>query len=317
MRVLVAGGAGFIGSHLCERLLSDGCEVIALDNLSSGSIENIAHLCANSGFRFCQADICMHQERYDNLDAVMNFASPASPQDYLLNPVQTMLTGSIGTKYLLDVAFMNRARFLMASTSEVYGDPMVNPQREDYCGNVDTLCERSVYDEAKRFSETLVMTYHRRYDLDVRIARLFNTYGPRMRESDGRVLSNFITQALAGRDITVYGDGSQTRSLCHISDTVEGIVRLLKYDHPGIHAPVNIGNPREMSVGDIADMVVRRLNSRSAVSYRPLHDGDPKVRRPDISRAKELLSWEPSVLLEDGIIEMAEWFSSRRKTEIV
>lgn len=239
---------------------------------------------------------------------MLNFASAASPKDYLRDPIGTMLAGSIGTKYLLDVAFMNRAKFVMASTSEIYGDPMINPQTEDYCGNVDTQCARSVYDEAKRFSETLVAAYHRTYELNTRIARLFNTYGPRMRESDGRVLSNFITQALAGVELTVYGDGMQTRSLCHVSDTVDGIMRLLLCDHCDVHMPVNLGNPREMTIASLAVMVVQQLNSASRITYLPLPDGDPKVRRPDITRAETLLGWHPVISIEDGIIEMARWF---------
>ncbi|HET9685169.1 MAG TPA: UDP-glucuronic acid decarboxylase family protein [Gemmatimonadaceae bacterium] len=306
MRVLITGAAGFLGSHLCDRFLADGHEVIGLDNLVTGHEENLAHLQDEPRFRFVRHDISTPTDVEGKLDGVLHFASPASPVDYLELPIETLLVGSAGTHQALELARRKNARFFMASTSEVYGDPLVHPQREDYWGNVNPVGPRAVYDEAKRFSEAMTMAYHTHHRVDTRIVRIFNTYGPRMRPRDGRVVSNFIVQALTGEPITIYGDGSQTRSFCYVSDEVEGIFRLFQQ---GDAQPTNIGNPDEYTVRQLADLVVELTGSRSAIVREPLPVDDPKVRRPDITRARQLLGWEPRVHVREGLARTIEYFA--------
>jgi len=309
--IVVAGGAGFIGSHLCDRLLQDGYRVIAIDDLSTGNSSNISHLVAEDGFTFVEGDIvsdgtsALLDRAVDREDvsAVMNFASPASPPAYLERPLETLAVGSTGTWNLIHYALTVGARFFMASTSEVYGDPLEHPQVETYWGNVNPIGERSVYDEAKRFSEALVSSHQRSAGLDARIVRIFNTYGPRMQPDDGRVVTNMVHQSLAGKPLTIYGDGSQTRSFCYVSDEVDGIVRLLQSD---VTSPVNIGNPNEFTIRELATVIAEVLEVELSVEYLPLPSDDPKVRQPDISRARELLGWEPQVQLADGIRRMVE-----------
>ncbi|HEY5272091.1 MAG TPA: UDP-glucuronic acid decarboxylase family protein [Acidimicrobiales bacterium] len=307
MRVLVAGGAGFLGSHICEQLLARGDSVVALDNLSTGRRSNLSHLEADPRMSVVIADVSrpFHVER--PFDAVLNFASPASPPAYLLHPLETMAAGSDGTRQLLDIASEDGARYLLASTSEIYGDPTVHPQREDYRGNVDTIGPRSVYDEAKRFAETLTMAYHRAKGTDVAIARLFNTYGPRLSPGDGRVVSNFIVQALEDRPLTVYGDGSQTRSLCYVDDEVRGLIALLDSEITG---PVNLGNPDERTVLQIAHVVQEIVGSGSGITYAPLPEQDPVRRCPDITLARTGLGWEPEIELKVGLTRTVEYFAS-------
>jgi dTDP-glucose 4,6-dehydratase len=307
-RILITGGAGFIGSHLCERFLTEGDEVICVDNLITGNRDNIGHLFANPQFSFIPQDVTNYIYVKGPVDAILHFASPASPVDYLELPIQTLKVGSLGTHKALGLAKEKGARFLLASTSEVYGDPLVHPQKEDYWGNVNPIGPRGVYDEAKRFAEAMTMAYHRTHKVETRIVRIFNTFGPRMRLRDGRVVPNFISQALQREDLTVYGDGSQTRSFCYVNDLVEGIVRLLRSEYDG---PVNIGNPREMSVLDFARLIIRLTGSRSQVAFRPLPVDDPKVRQPDIELARKLLGWEPRVSLEDGLRETIAYFRQR------
>ncbi len=312
MRVVITGGAGFLGSNLCDRLLELGNEVICLDNLITGSIDNIAHLMGHPRFRFVKHDVTQYIFIGQPIDAVMHFASPASPRDYLELPIQTLKVGALGTHKTIGLAKDKKARFLLASTSETYGDPLVNPQPETYWGNVNPIGLRGVYDEAKRFAEALVMAYHRSHGLDTRIVRIFNTYGPRMRPRDGRVVSNFIVQALQGEPLTVYGKGDQTRSFCYVDDEVDGIIRLLMAaDTEDIHDPVNIGNPHELTVLDIAEKIIALTGSDSRVSYAPLPEDDPKVRRPDISRAEALLGWHPTVALVEGLTRTIEYFRRR------
>jgi dTDP-glucose 4,6-dehydratase len=312
MRIVITGGAGFLGSHLCDRLLELNHTVICLDNLLTGSIDNIAHLMGHERFRFVKHDVTEYIFIGEPVDAVMHFASPASPRDYLELPIQTMKVGALGTHKTLGLAKNKRARFLMASTSETYGDPLVNPQPESYWGNVNPIGLRGVYDEAKRFAEALAMAYHRYHGVDTRIVRIFNTYGPRMRPHDGRVVSNFIVQALQGDPLTVYGKGDQTRSFCYVDDEVEGIIRLLMAPvSEEIHGPVNIGNPLELTVGAIAEMVLKLTGSSSKIIYESLPEDDPKVRRPDISRAQKLLSWNPAVALEEGLTRTIHYFKAR------
>jgi len=309
--VVVAGGAGFIGSHLCDRLLADGYQVVAVDDLSTGDSGNLAHLQGIDGFTFVEGDIVMPStiehlnEVADphSISAVLNFASPASPPAYLQRPLATLAVGSTGTWNLINFAMSCRARFLMASTSEVYGDPLEHPQVETYWGNVNPIGERSVYDEAKRFSEALVASHQRSAGLDARIVRIFNTYGPRMQPDDGRVVTNMVHQSLAGKPLTIYGDGSQTRSFCYVTDEVDGIVRLLQSDVVG---PVNIGNPNEFTIRELADVIAEVLGADLSIEYLPLPSDDPKVRQPDISRARDLLGWEPKIELRDGIRQMVE-----------
>ena len=307
-RVLITGGAGFIGSHLCERFLADGHEVICMDNLITGSADNIVHLFPNARFSFIPQDVTNYIYVKGQLDAILHFASPASPIDYLELPIQTLKVGSLGTHKALGLAKEKNARFLLASTSEVYGDPLVHPQKEDYWGNVNPIGPRGVYDEAKRFAEAMTMAYHRFHGVQTRIVRIFNTYGPRMRLRDGRVVPNFISQALKGEDLTVYGDGSQTRSFCFVTDLVDGIVRLL---HSERNEPVNIGNPAELTVLEFAHRIIELTGSRSQVTYKPLPVDDPKVRQPDITVARQVLGWGPKVSLPEGLKETITYFKEK------
>ena len=305
MRVLITGAAGFLGSHLCDRFIAEGYEVIGMDSLITGTPRNLAHLLGHPRFRFIKHDVTEFIYIDGPLDGVLHFASPASPADYLEYPIQTLKVGSLGTHKALGLAKAKGARFLLASTSEVYGDPEVHPQPESYWGNVNPIGPRGVYDEAKRFAEALVMAYHRYHGLDTRIVRIFNTYGPRMRPNDGRVVSNFIVQALRGEPLTVYGDGSQTRSFCYVSDQVEGIYRLFHSDYS---LPVNIGNPAEYTVLELAKRIIALTGSRSTIEFRPLPTDDPKVRRPDTTTAKQVLGWEPTVSLDEGIERTIPYF---------
>jgi dTDP-glucose 4,6-dehydratase len=303
-RALVTGGAGFLGSHLCDALLAEGYAVVAADNLLTGRLANIAHLRSDSRFEFLQQDVC-EPIRCGAVDYVFHFASPASPVDYAAHGIATLKVGSYGTFEALEVARQHRASFMMASTSECYGDPMVHPQTETYWGNVNPIGPRSVYDEAKRFSEAVTMAYHRYHKVDTRILRIFNTYGPRMQIRDGRVIPNFMSQALLGEDLTVYGEGNQTRSFCYVSDEVEGILRLARSPE---HEPVNIGNPTEFTILACAQQVIAATGSSSKIKYEPLPQDDPKQRRPDISKARRLLQWEPKVALETGLKLSLEYF---------
>jgi dTDP-glucose 4,6-dehydratase len=305
MRVLVTGAAGFLGSHLCDRFLADGHSVVGLDNFLTGRPDNIAHLMGNGRFEFIRHNISQFTYVAGELDGVLHFASPASPVDYLELPIQTLKVGALGTHNALGIARAKGARFFLASTSEVYGDPLVHPQPESYWGNVNPIGPRGVYDEAKRFAEAMTMAYHRFHDLDTRIVRIFNTYGPRMRPRDGRVVSNFIVQALNGEPITIYGDGSQTRSFCYVDDEVEGLYRLFMGGDP---EPTNIGNPAEYTMRELAEIVVDVTGTRSEIVYTPLPQDDPKVRRPDITRARTLLGWEPRVGVRDGVERTVAFF---------
>jgi dTDP-glucose 4,6-dehydratase len=307
VKVLVTGGAGFLGSHLCERLLAEGHEVVAMDNLSTGNLRNIAAFETDRRFGFVRHDVTRYIEIEGPLDAVLHFASPASPIDYLELPIQTLKVGSLGTHNALGLAMAKKARFLLASTSEVYGDPLVHPQPESYWGNVNPIGPRGVYDEAKRFAEAMTMAYHRAHLVDTRIVRIFNTYGERMRPRDGRVVPALIGQALAGHPMTVFGDGRQTRSFCYVSDLIEGIYRLLLSQET---EPVNIGNPAELSVLDFARTIQRLTGTRSEIVFQPLPVDDPRVRQPDIAKAKTKLQWEPRVKLEDGLMRTIEYFRS-------
>ncbi len=302
MKVLVTGGAGFLGSHLCDFLLGKGCEVVCMDNLLTGSLGNIAHI-QDARFVFVEYDVTNFISIKGGVDYVLHFASPASPIDYLELPIQTLKVGSLGTHRALGLAKARRARFLLASTSEVYGDPLVHPQREDYWGNVNPVGPRGVYDEAKRFAEAMTMAYHRVHGLDTRIVRIFNTYGSRMRLTDGRAIPTFLRQALRNEPLTVYGDGSQTRSFTYVSDLVDGIWRLM---HSPVNDPVNIGNPREMTLLELAKLVIQAAGSTSEIVFRPLPVDDPKVRQPDIGRARRLLGWEPAVEIEEGLARTLE-----------
>jgi dTDP-glucose 4,6-dehydratase len=305
-RALVTGGAGFLGSHLCERLLDEGLEVVCMDNLITGSLDNIESFFGRDGFSFVKHDVTNFIHVPGDLDFILHFASPASPIDYLKLPIQTLKVGSLGTHKALGLAKSKGARFLLASTSEVYGDPLIHPQPESYWGNVNPVGPRGVYDEAKRFGEAITMAYHRHHGVDTRIVRIFNTYGPRMRAGDGRVVPTFICQALAGRPLTAFGDGLQTRSFCYVSDLIEGIWRLLLSD---VTDPVNVGNPAEMTVLDFAQEILRLTGSSSEIVFEPLPVDDPKVRQPDIGLAREVLDWEPVVSLEDGLRETIAFFS--------
>jgi dTDP-glucose 4,6-dehydratase len=307
MRVLVTGAAGFLGSHICDRLLAEGHEVIGMDNLLTGNMQNLAHLEEIKRFRFVRHNVAEYIFVDGPLDAVLHFASPASPIDYLELPIQTLKVGSLGTHNALGTALAKRARFLLASTSEVYGDPLVHPQPETYWGNVNPIGPRGVYDEAKRFAEAITMAYHRAHGMDTRIVRIFNTYGERMRPRDGRVVPALICQALAGEPLTVFGDGSQTRSFCYVADLVDGIYRLLLSD---VVEPVNIGNPAELSVLDFAHAIRRLTGTRSEIVFKPLPVDDPKVRQPDITKARSRLGWEPKVQLEDGLAKTIAYFRS-------
>lgn len=306
-RILITGGAGFIGSHLCERFLAEGHEVICMDNLITGDVDNISHI-KDSRFSFVNYDVTNYVYVKGSLDYILHFASPASPIDYMEFPIQTLKVGSLGTHKALGLAKEKGARFFLASTSEVYGDPVIHPQNEDYWGNVNPVGPRGVYDEAKRFAEALTMAYHRYHKVDTRIIRIFNTYGTRMRVRDGRAIPNFITQALYNEDVTVYGDGMQTRSFCFISDMVEGIYRLLMSDY---NFPVNIGNPHEMTVVGLAREIISLTNSKSSIVTLPLPEDDPKVRQPDITRAETILGWEPHVELKEGLQNTISYFRQK------
>jgi dTDP-glucose 4,6-dehydratase len=332
VRVLITGGAGFLGSHLCDRLIGMGHHVVCVDNLITGSMDNLAHLVGHERFSFVHYNVCDYLYVEGPLDAVMHFASPASPQDYLEFPIATLKVGALGTHKALGLAKAKNARFLLASTSEVYGDPQVSPQSEAYWGNVNPISPRGVYDEAKRFAEAMTMAYHRYHGVDTRIVRIFNTYGPRMRPHDGRVVSNFIVQALSGKPLTVFGTGSQTRSFCYVDDLVEGITRLLlvlsdrtpaqrtdrqsflyKGESIGetMHEPINLGNPHELTVLEIAKKVQAMVGNHAQLEFKSLPADDPKVRCPDIRRAKELLGWEPKVGLDEGLKRTIEYFRKK------
>ncbi len=306
-RVLITGGAGFLGSHLCDRFLKEGCKVIAMDNLITGNKNNLVHLNSNPEFEFRLHDITKYIEIEGELDYILNFASPASPIDYLKIPIQTLKVGALGTLNCLGLAKAKSARILVASTSEIYGDPLVHPQTEEYWGNVNTIGPRGVYDEAKRYMESITMAYHTFHQVQTRIIRIFNTYGPRMRLNDGRALPAFIGQALRGENLTVFGDGSQTRSFCYVDDLVEGIYRLLLSDYSN---PVNIGNPNEISLKDFAEEVLKLTESNAQIVYRPLPTDDPKQRKPDISKAKEILNWEPRIERAEGLKKTYQYFKS-------
>jgi dTDP-glucose 4,6-dehydratase len=308
VRVVVTGGAGFLGSHVAELLLDRGDQVVAVDNFCTSGPGNIAHLLNRPGFEFLQQDVNRPFEVAGPVDAVMHLASPASPKDYLEMPIETLQVGSLGTFHTIELARVKGARYFLASTSEVYGDPLVHPQPETYWGHVHSVGPRSVYDEAKRFAEATTMAYHRQYGLDVRISRTFNTYGPRMRPQDGRVVSNFLVQALQGVPLTVYGDGSQTRSFCYVEDQVAGLVALLDSDYVG---PVNIGNPDEFTVLELAQAVLELTGSKSEIIFEPLPEDDPTQRRPDISLAAAKLGWRPRVALREGLERTAAWFASQ------
>jgi dTDP-glucose 4,6-dehydratase len=305
MRVLLTGAAGFLGSHLAERLLKEGCEVIGVDNLSTGQRRNLDRLLAHPGFHFLQADVTRPLEVEGPLDWVLHFASPASPTRYLKLPIATLLVNAEGTRHLLDLALRKGARFLLASTSEVYGDPLVHPQPETYWGNVNPIGPRSIYDEGKRYAEALTTAYHRAYGVPVRIVRIFNSYGPFMDPEDGRVVSNFIVQALKGEPLTVFGNGSQTRSFCYVDDLIEGIRRLMEVDYP---YPVNLGNPEEYRVLELAQLVKELTGSSSPITFLPLPEDDPKQRRPDITLARKLLGWEPRVPVREGLSRTIAYF---------
>jgi dTDP-glucose 4,6-dehydratase len=306
-RTLITGGAGFLGSHLCDRLLEEGHEVVCLDNLSTGSIENIDHI-RSERFQFHRYDVTNYIYVKGPVDYVIHFASPASPVDYLERPIPTLKVGSLGTHNTLGLAKDKKAVYLLASTSEVYGDPLAHPQREDYWGNVNPVGPRGVYDEAKRFAEAMTMAYRRYHQVDTRIVRIFNTYGPRMRLRDGRVVPNFISQALRSESLTVYGNGRQTRSFCYVSDLIEGIFRLLRSPFPG---PINIGNPSEFTILEFAELVKRLADSRSEIIFKELPEDDPRQRQPDIAQAREKLGWEPRIALEEGLRRTIEFFKGR------
>jgi dTDP-glucose 4,6-dehydratase len=307
-RTLITGGAGFLGSHLCDYLTEKGHEVICIDNLSTGNVENISHLLGKKSFSFIQYDVTNYLHVDGELHNILHFASPASPIDYLRMPIQTLKVGSLGTHKALGLALSKKARFLLASTSECYGDPLVHPQTEEYWGNVNPVGPRGVYDEAKRFAESMTMAYHRYHGVETRIVRIFNTYGPRMRLEDGRALPAFMGQGLRGEDLTVFGDGTQTRSFCYVDDLVDGIYRLLCSDEA---LPVNLGNPDEITLLELAHRILGLTGSRSRIVYRPLPEDDPKVRRPDIGKAKRLLGWEPKVSLDEGLQRVLPYFRSK------
>jgi dTDP-glucose 4,6-dehydratase len=309
-RYLVTGGAGFIGSHLCESFLGQGHEVLCMDNYSTGAKENMAPFLKNPRFRFIDHNVSRFIEVQEPLDYVLHFASPASPVDYLELPIPTLKVGALGTHNTLGLAKAKNAVYLLASTSEVYGDPLVRPQSEEYWGNVNPIGPRGVYDEAKRFAEAMTMAYHRYHGLNTRIVRIFNTYGPRMRFRDGRVVPNFIMQALKGEPLTVYGQGQQTRSFQYVDDLVDGLNKLLNSDH---HLPVNIGNPHEMTVLEFAKKIIELTDSKSEIVYKPLPEDDPQVRQPDITKAKKILNWEPKVNLEEGLLRTIEYFRAHLK----
>lgn len=312
-RILITGAAGFLGSHLCDRFIRDGFAVVGMDNLITGDLKNIEHLFKLEQFEFYHHDVSKYIHVPGQLDYILHFASPASPIDYLKIPIQTLKVGSLGTHNCLGLAKSKKARILVASTSEVYGDPLIHPQHEEYWGNVNPVGPRGVYDEAKRFQEAITMAYHNFHGLETRIVRIFNTYGPRMRLNDGRALPAFIGQALRGEDLTVFGDGSQTRSFCYVDDLVEGIVRLLMSDY---HLPVNIGNPDEISLREFAEEIIALTGSRQKIVYKPLPMDDPKQRQPDITRAKELLGWQPEVARKEGLANTYAYFRSLPEADL-
>jgi dTDP-glucose 4,6-dehydratase len=313
-RVLVTGAAGFLGSHLCDRFIREGFHVVGMDNLVTGDLKNIEHLFKLEQFEFYHHDVSKFIHIPGQLDYILNFASPASPIDYLKIPIQTLKVGSLGTHNCLGLAKVKKARILVASTSEIYGDPLVHPQNEEYWGNVNPVGPRGVYDEAKRFQEAITMAYHNFHGVETRIVRIFNTYGPRMRLNDGRALPAFIGQALRGEDLTVFGDGSQTRSFCYVDDLVEGIYRLLMSDY---HLPVNIGNPNEISLKDFAEEIIKLTGTRQKIVHKPLPTDDPKQRKPDITRAKEVLDWSPKVNRAEGLKITYDYFKSLPRAELV
>jgi len=312
-RILITGAAGFLGSHLCDKFIAEGYHVIGMDNLITGDRRNIEHLFKLENFEFYHHDVTTFVHVPGRLDYILHFASPASPIDYLKIPIQTLKVGSLGTHNLLGLAKEKNARILIASTSEVYGDPLVHPQTEDYYGNVNTIGPRGVYDEAKRFQESITMAYHRYHGLETRIVRIFNTYGPRMRLNDGRVIPAFIGQALRGEDLTIFGDGSQTRSFCYVDDQIDGIYRLLLSDYSD---PVNIGNPHEISIRDFAEEIIKLTGTTQKVDYKPLPADDPMQRQPDITRAREILGWEPKVSREEGMKKTYDYFRSLSEEEL-
>ena len=307
-RAVITGGAGFLGSHLCERLLAEGHEVVCVDNFLTGREENVAHLMDRAEFTFLRHDVTRPFEIEGRVDWVLHFASPASPIDYLELPIQTLKVGSLGTHNTLGLAKAKRARYLLASTSEVYGDPKEHPQRETYWGNVNPVGPRGVYDEAKRFAEAITLAYHRYHGVNTKIVRIFNTYGPRMRLRDGRAVPAFMSQALRNEDVTIFGDGTQTRSFCYVTDLVDGLLRLMATDTSD---PVNIGNPREVTIAEIASTIIALVGSKSRLVYRPLPVDDPKQRRPDITRARTLLGWEPTIDLEEGLLKTVDYFTKK------
>ncbi len=308
MKVIITGGAGFIGSHLVDYYLNKGDEVIAIDNLITGKEENIKHNLKNKKFQFLNCDICNLPRIKDDIELILHFASPASPFDYLKYPIETMKTASIGTINMLELALRKNAKFLLASTSEVYGDPLIHPQVEEYWGNVNPVGIRSVYDEGKRFAEAITVAYHRKLKLKINIVRIFNTYGERMRPKDGRVIPTFIEQALKNEPMTIFGDGKQTRSFCYISDLVNGIVKLAESDY---HMPINLGNPKEFTILELAQKIKKLCNSKSEFVYKPLPEDDPHRRNPDITRAKKILQWEPVIELDDGLKRVIGWFKTK------
>jgi dTDP-glucose 4,6-dehydratase len=312
VRTVITGGAGFVGSHLCERFLENGHNVVCVDNLITGTLGNVEHLRGHSSFTFIRHDISHPLEIDQPIDNILHFASPASPVDYLRHPIQTLKVGSLGTHNTLGLAKLHKARYLLASTSEVYGDPEIHPQREDYWGHVNPIGVRGVYDEAKRFAEAMVMAYHRFHGVDTHIVRIFNTYGERMRLDDGRVLPNFMGQALRGEPLTVYGDGLQTRSFCYVTDLVNGIEKLL---FTNFHDPVNLGNPNEVTILDFAKETLQLSGSKSTIEYKPLPQDDPRVRKPDITRARQLLGWEPKVNRHEGMMRTLEYFKGKMQTK--
>ncbi len=309
---VVTGGAGFLGSHLCDRLIAEGHAVVCIDNLLTGSMDNITHLLGNDDFRFIKYNVTDYIYVEGPVDYILHFASPASPIDYLKLPIQTLKVGSLGTHKTLGLAKDKQSRFLLASTSEVYGDPLTHPQKEDYWGNVNPIGTRGVYDEAKRFAEAMTMAYHRFHGVDTRIVRIFNTYGPRMRLNDGRALPTFMKQALLGEDLTVFGDGSQTRSFCYVSDLVDGIFRLLMSEETN---PVNIGNPEEITLLQFAEEVIEITGASSKIVFKPLPEDDPKVRQPDITKARSILGWEPRVKRRDGLLQTLQYFEKVLRTQ--
>lgn len=303
--VLITGGAGFVGSHLCDKLINEDFKVICMDNFITSSIDNIGHLLKNKNFRFIRHDVTKYINIGGKIDYVLHFASLASPKDYLKFPIQTLKAGSLGTHNVLGLSKAKKAKFMLASTSEVYGDPLVHPQAESYWGHVNCVGIRGCYDESKRFAEAITMAYQRVHGLDTRIIRIFNTYGPRMRLNDGRVIPNFIYQAINNKPITVYGRGKQTRSFCYVSDLIEGIYRLMLF---GINSPVNLGNPSEFTIGELAGLILKLTKSKSKIVFRPLPEDDPKQRKPDISKAKKALQWQPRIELTQGLRTTIEWF---------